>query len=72
MLRLVELREKQWNRNQTSSSSSPSQEEKSYLILRKGVRNGGCSRMSYVMDFATEDSIRFDDDQVDVYEKEKN
>ena len=71
MLRLIELREKQWNQNQPSSLSLPSQEEQPYLILRMGVRNGGCSGMSYVMDFATEDSIRVDDDQVDVYEKEK-
>lgn len=33
-----------------------------------GVRSGGCSGMSYVMDFATSDDIA-DDDAVDDYEK---
>lgn len=54
MLRLRELREKQ---NADS------------LVLRMGVRNGGCSGLSYVMDFATEDDIQ-DDDEIDEYEKE--
>merc|ERR1719291_364388 len=37
------------------------------LILRMGVRNGGCSGLSYVMDYTTEDNINYDDDVVDVY-----
>ena len=41
-----------------------------YLILRMGVRSGGCSGMSYVMDFTTQDSI-LDDDVVDEYVDEK-
>ncbi len=40
------------------------------LILRMGVRSGGCSGMSYVMDFSSEDSIQ-EDDVVDEYEGEK-
>ncbi len=39
------------------------------IILRMGVRNGGCSGLSYVMDFSTRDAIE-DDDAVDVYEEE--
>jgi iron-sulfur cluster assembly accessory protein len=39
------------------------------LILRMGVRNGGCSGLSYVMDFSNEAEIQ-DDDQVDEYTKE--
>jgi iron-sulfur cluster assembly accessory protein len=54
MNRLRELREKQKAEN---------------LILRMGVRNGGCSGLSYVMDFSNEDEIQ-DDDQVDEYKKE--
>lgn len=51
MSRLRELRDKQ---------------EDKKLILRMGVRNGGCSGMSYVMDFSTEDAIQ-EDDEVDEY-----
>ncbi|GAX29132.1 iron-sulfur cluster assembly protein [Fistulifera solaris] len=40
------------------------------LILRMGVRSGGCSGMSYVMDFSSEDSIQ-EDDVVDEYADEK-
>ena len=36
------------------------------LILRMGVRNGGCSGLSYVMDFSTADEIT-DEDEVDEY-----
>jgi iron-sulfur cluster assembly accessory protein len=39
------------------------------LILRMGVRNGGCSGLSYVMDFSTVDAIT-DDDEVDEYNTE--
>ena len=35
------------------------------LLLRVGVSNGGCSGMSYKMDFATPDSIREDDEVYD-------
>ena len=39
------------------------------LILRMGVRNGGCSGLSYVMDFSTVDAITVDD-EVDEYNAE--
>lgn len=55
MNRLRELRDKQ-----------PDGKE---LVLRMGVRNGGCSGLSYVMDFSTEDEIQ-EDDAVDEYEEE--
>jgi iron-sulfur cluster assembly 1 len=55
MQRLRELREK---------------EKSDSLVLRMGVRNGGCSGLSYVMDFSTEDEIQ-EDDVVDEYAKEK-
>lgn len=56
MDRLVELKQKQ------ADPSSP-------LILRMGVRNGGCSGLSYVMDFSTEEEIQ-DEDEVDDYSQE--
>jgi iron-sulfur cluster assembly protein len=36
------------------------------LVLRMGVRNGGCSGLSYVMDFSSEDDIQ-EGDAVDEY-----
>jgi iron-sulfur cluster assembly accessory protein len=42
-----------------------------YMTLRRGVRSGGCSGMSYVMDFCGTDAINADDDQVDVYVEDK-
>jgi iron-sulfur cluster assembly protein len=57
MNRLRELREKQ---------EDPSQP----MVLRMGVRNGGCSGLSYVMDFSTEEEIQ-EDDEIDEYETEK-
>eukprot|EP00526_Cylindrotheca_closterium_P023384 CAMPEP_0113614600 /NCGR_PEP_ID=MMETSP0017_2-20120614/7256_1 /TAXON_ID=2856 /ORGANISM="Cylindrotheca closterium" /LENGTH=163 /DNA_ID=CAMNT_0000523785 /DNA_START=59 /DNA_END=550 /DNA_ORIENTATION=- /assembly_acc=CAM_ASM_000147 len=54
MKRLRELKEK---------------EKADSLVLRMGVRNGGCSGLSYVMDFSTEDAIE-EDDAVDEYETE--
>jgi iron-sulfur cluster assembly accessory protein len=36
------------------------------LVLRMGVRSGGCSGMSYVMDFSTPEDIA-EDDAVDEY-----
>lgn len=54
MKRLRELKEKQSVDN---------------LILRMGVRNGGCSGLSYVMDFSTESDIK-EDDAVDEYPDE--
>lgn len=54
MQRLRELREKDPNQS---------------LILRMGVRNGGCSGLSYIMDFSTEDAIQ-DDDAIDEYTSE--
>lgn len=35
------------------------------LCLRVGVRNGGCSGMSYLMDFENPDNIREDDEVFD-------
>lgn len=55
MWRLRELREK---------------EKKDSLILRMGVRNGGCSGLSYVMDFSSEEEIE-EDDVIDEYPGEK-
>lgn len=55
MIRLRELKSKQ----------SPD----AYLVLRMGVRNGGCSGLSYVMDFSTEAAIE-EEDAVDDYEAE--
>jgi hypothetical protein len=49
MKRLRELKEK---------------EKTDLMVLRMGVRNGGCSGLSYVMDFSTEDAIQ-EDDSVD-------
>jgi iron-sulfur cluster assembly protein len=57
MNRLRELREKQ---------EDPSQS----MVLRMGVRNGGCSGLSYVMDFSTEEDIQ-EEDVIDEYETEK-
>lgn len=54
MRRLRELKEK---------------EKKESLVLRMGVRNGGCSGLSYVMDFSTEDAIE-EDDAIDEYPSE--
>ena len=56
MNRLMELKEKQ---------DDPSAE----LILRMGVRNGGCSGLSYVMDFSTKDEIQ-EDDEIDTYDQQ--
>lgn len=55
MIRLRELRAQK-------NASQP-------LILRMGVRNGGCSGLSYVMDFSTEDEIQ-DGDAIDEYDEE--
>ena len=41
-----------------------------FLTLRMGVRSGGCSGMSYVMDFCSADSVNAEDDQIDTYEKD--
>ena len=40
------------------------------IVLRMGVRNGGCSGLSYVMDFSTRDEIE-DDDAIDNYADDK-
>jgi len=53
MNRLVELKTKQANPEET-------------LVLRMGVRKGGCSGLSYVMDFSSESDIK-EDDNVDEY-----
>mmetsp|Transcript_10008 Transcript_10008/g.20865 ORF Transcript_10008/g.20865 Transcript_10008/m.20865 type:complete len:200 (+) Transcript_10008:114-713(+) len=57
MKRLRELRSKQ-------------KDQDSYMVLRMGVRNGGCSGLSYVMDFSTEEDIQ-EDDEIDEYQQEK-
>ena len=57
MKRLRELRSKQ-------------KDQDSFMVLRMGVRNGGCSGLSYVMDFSTEEDIQ-EDDEIDEYEAEK-
>lgn len=55
MKRLVELRSQQ----KQLAAEEP-------LILRLGVRSGGCSGMSYVMDFSSADDIQ-EDDAIDEY-----
>ena len=67
MRRLRELRDQR--RREVSSSSSSDADD--YLILRMGVRSGGCSGMSYVMDFCTKDSINPEEDQIDTYTHDK-
>jgi len=57
MKRLRELRAKQ-------------KDQDAFMVLRMGVRNGGCSGLSYVMDFATEDDVQ-EDDEIDEYTAEK-
>ena len=64
MRRLRELRDQQSRQNEKNGNDD-------YLILRMGVRSGGCSGMSYVMDFCTQDSINMEDDQIDVYETDR-
>jgi iron-sulfur cluster assembly protein len=39
------------------------------IVLRMGVRNGGCSGLSYVMDFSSREDIQ-EDDAVDEYPQE--
>jgi iron-sulfur cluster assembly accessory protein len=56
MSRLVELK-----RKRDVPENSP-------LVLRMGVRNGGCSGLSYVMDFSTEDDINDEEDEIDEYD----
>jgi iron-sulfur cluster assembly accessory protein len=56
MERLRELKSKQ------EDPSAP-------MILRMGVRSGGCSGMSYVMDFTTEDDVN-EDDEIDEYSED--
>jgi iron-sulfur cluster assembly 1 len=63
MRRLRELRDQQFQ-------NKPTSENPEFLILRMGVRSGGCSGMSYVMDFCTADTIHIDDDQIDTYEQD--
>lgn len=64
MARLVELKQKRDTDPKATAADPPPP-----LILRMGVRNGGCSGLSYVMDFSTEDDKK-DDDEVDTYERE--
>ena len=46
------------------------QQKKDDLYLRMGVKSGGCSGMSYVMDFCEEEDVT-EDDVVDEYESVK-
>lgn len=63
MARLIELKQKRdTDPKKPVDPSTP-------LILRMGVRNGGCSGLSYVMDFSTADAIQ-EDDEVDTYEEQ--
>mmetsp|Transcript_22163 Transcript_22163/g.46636 ORF Transcript_22163/g.46636 Transcript_22163/m.46636 type:complete len:205 (+) Transcript_22163:121-735(+) len=62
MSRLIELKQKRDNDPKNSPDFDPS----SPLILRMGVRNGGCSGLSYVMDFSTEEDIG-EEDEIDEY-----
>jgi Fe-S cluster assembly iron-binding protein IscA len=62
MMRLRELRDKEQQKAGEGKDVS--------LVLRMGVRNGGCSGLSYVMDFSSEDKIQ-DDDQIDEYPAER-
>mmetsp|Transcript_7246 Transcript_7246/g.15781 ORF Transcript_7246/g.15781 Transcript_7246/m.15781 type:complete len:205 (-) Transcript_7246:159-773(-) len=62
MSRLIELKQKRDNDPKKSPDFDPS----SPLILRMGVRNGGCSGLSYVMDFSTEEDIG-EEDEIDEY-----
>jgi len=66
MSRLIELKSK---RDTDPKSDEVEDPTTTPLILRMGVRNGGCSGLSYVMDFSTSDDIQ-EDDEVDVYEAE--
>jgi iron-sulfur cluster assembly protein len=63
MSRLIELKQKR--DTDTKNPVDPT----TPLILRMGVRNGGCSGLSYVMDFSTAEAIQ-EDDEVDTYEDE--
>jgi iron-sulfur cluster assembly accessory protein len=47
--------------------ASLTQQQGEEKLLRVGVRSGGCSGMSYTMDFVAADAIT-DDDEVYVYE----
>jgi iron-sulfur cluster assembly accessory protein len=71
MRRLRELRMQQLKKDGNGSTADSASSSPYYLVLRMGVRSGGCSGMSYVMDFDTPEGIRADDDQVDVYEQDK-
>eukprot|EP00970_Alexandrium_tamarense_P008159 scaffold1557_cov189-Alexandrium_tamarense.AAC.7 len=64
MARLIELKQKR-----DADTKNPIDDPSSPLILRMGVRNGGCSGLSYVMDFSTSDEIE-EEDEIDNYEKE--
>lgn len=44
-------------------------QSKEEIVLRMGVRNGGCSGLSYIMDFSSRQDIQ-EDDQVDEYKTE--
>ena len=67
MMRLRELRQKE---QQKQDKEENCQSEQVSLVLRMGVRNGGCSGLSYVMDFSSESQIE-EDDVVDEYPAEK-
>lgn len=62
MARLVELKQKR-----DADAKNPV-DPSTPLVLRMGVRNGGCSGLSYVMDFSTEEDIE-EEDEVDTYDE---
>ena len=63
MARLVELKQKRdTNPKAPIDPATP-------MILRMGVRNGGCSGLSYVLDFSDAESIE-EEDEIDTYEME--
>mmetsp|Transcript_18983 Transcript_18983/g.43251 ORF Transcript_18983/g.43251 Transcript_18983/m.43251 type:complete len:194 (-) Transcript_18983:102-683(-) len=61
---VIRIRPSAMERLQELRSKSPDPSKS--LVLRMGVRSGGCSGMSYAMDFAEESSIT-EDDMIDEY-----
>jgi Fe-S cluster assembly iron-binding protein IscA len=61
---VIQIKPKAMERLRELKLKQPNPED--VMVLRMGVRNGGCSGLSYVMDFSTEDAIE-EDDAVDEY-----
>lgn len=64
---VIVIKPKAMNRLRELQEKSKDKDE--VMVLRMGVRNGGCSGLSYVMDFSSESDIQ-DDDAVDEYPAE--